>query len=223
MSWSILRSCRFKSPHITQQSYGANKFFARRSITTIFKSHFSSRVLPKADPVIFLDIDGVLFTPRHDGSIQKQLRKLYPEKTNFEPMHYDIAATHLFDTKAVSNLDQLIGKTNAKIVISSDWRRNLTVDQLTEIFAKHSFSKVIVDKTPDMVVEESILMGRAKQINAWLLHHPTVLSFVILDDCDEGLSKQYPKNFVRVNYRNLLTADDVIKAAQILSKKFSLH
>lgn len=214
----------------TVMEYLGTDLIALESIRKVVDQIFSSgvqitvnpsqKLFPSSYSVIFLDIDGVLFDDPSRHPIQKQAIKLFSpgiNYSNFMSIHYDTAATYFFKPAAVANLNHLIQKTNAKVVLSSNWRENRTQSQLKELFAKHSFSNVIIDKTPDEVIEVSTFTGRAKEINAWLLNHPEITSFVILDDYDKGLSVGYPNNFVLVDWRSLLTMEDVEKAIKIVN------
>lgn len=104
----------------------------------------------------------------------------------------------------------------AAIVVSSNWRKGKSVEMLKgSVFAMHSFSKIIIDKTPEEIHEKDDKTGlsnRAGEIASWLEKHPEVTNFVIFDDEDNNLSERFPENFVHVNIRKLLTDSDVDKA-----------
>ena len=116
--------------------------------------------------VIFLDIDGVLNSAEYDA-----------ERTS----PYDN-----IDLSRLPLLKQLIDLTNAKIVLTSSWRKAWDCDktvcdeigkQLDAAFATADLE--ISDKTP--------VLGRRKdEIASWLAAHPDTEKFVIFDDMSFG-------------------------------------
>jgi hypothetical protein len=175
--------------------------------------------------VIFLDIDGVLFHRRMDGSVKQMASQLFPSHTGpWKDEQCDIAATHLFDQNALSILKKLtLVSKNIAIVLSSSWREKQSVPKLRTIFAACFFSNLIIHKTPDRTDKEymkgkSLVSdhSRAKEIAYWLKNHPTIKNFVILDDEDRGLSDSFSEHFVQTDAGNLLTDGDAEKARKIL-------
>lgn len=63
-------------------------------------------------PVLFLDIDGVL-----NSEAWRQRRKEFPLGEDRAPDDYHI------DPRAVALLDGVVRKAGARVVLSSDWRR----------------------------------------------------------------------------------------------------
>ena len=108
--------------------------------------------------VLFLDIDGVLNS--HQYKFKYGLRNghiMFPE--HIEVLKY-----------IIDNVKDL------KIVISSTWRHNHSLDYFKEFFVNFGISmSVVYDKTPSM---SSI---RGEEIEEWLKHNE-VESFAILDD-----------------------------------------
>ena len=69
--------------------------------------------------IIFLDIDGVLRTHKSDLEWSKKINaKVYR------------GVNRLFDKELVDNLNEVIFLTNAKIVVTSNWRIHLSLDEL---------------------------------------------------------------------------------------------
>lgn len=179
--------------------------------------------------VIFLDIDGVLYNKDDDIDLRSKVRELFPtfEGEKYTSYHYDTAATHFFSATAVGHLEALIKRIpNVRIVLSSNWGEGKTLSQLREIFAKHAFSQLIIDKIPDKLNREEIktyegrgmerlTMERAMRIACYLEKHPEIANFVILDDRDIGLSKTFDKKFVHIKGK-ILSGEDVVQAAKIL-------
>lgn len=151
--------------------------------------------------VIFLDVDGVL---------------------NFD---YSEARTPngyigVVDSK-VSKLKNIIDKTGAYIILSSDWKQGWSKeDEECGIDAKYLNRKLnrkglhIIDKTPDFRAE-----NRGTEISEWLKNH-TVESYCVIDDiwfCD--FSEDILKHLILTDARYGLTDEDVEKAIKILGER----
>lgn len=105
--------------------------------------------------VIFLDIDGVLIT-RLD---------CLNRRTHDPP-----------EKPRVDLLNQLLLSTDAKIVVSSSWRTGQTPKQLGKLLTSWGvIPGRVIDKTGHG-------MSRGEEIQEWLGEHPTVTSFIVIDD-----------------------------------------
>ena len=151
--------------------------------------------------VIFLDIDGVLNSREYD-------RERAEDDGNI-------------DRTRLPLLKEIVDKSGAEIVLSSNWRDYWEKDpsvcsdigrELNDIFA--SAGLVLSDKTGYH------RLGRAYEIKEWLNTHPDVERFVILDDIGGGWGDYYD-NLVRTNYRikRGLCDEHVEKALAILGEK----
>lgn len=154
--------------------------------------------------VIFLDIDGVLngyncinifiYTIAKKLGLLKTLKK-----------HHDIFGIR---TYRVFLLYLLVKLTNAKIVLTSSWRKgwyNDTGKRTKELRRKLiKFNLNIYGITPDICSRSSII-DRGDEIQFWLDHSAVpVKSFVIFDD--ERVS-----NISDFGYRFILTRDKKVK------------
>ena len=133
--------------------------------------------------IIFLDIDGVL----NSSDYRKQLGIKY--------------FSEIIDQSKMPLLKNIVDATDAKIVLSTSWRKfwNEGEPQLDpvghyidEVFAEYGLS--VFDKTP--VMEES---GRNAEIKAWLDGKWYVDNYVILDDKDFGWSPELRAHFIRTD------------------------
>ena len=110
--------------------------------------------------VVFLDFDGVL--------------------NHFPPGELVLSQAYLdnpLETAHVERLEQLVQRTGARVVISSSWRLRLTLDELRGALEARGFTGEVIGTTPRL--RTGI---RAHEISAWLLLHPEVTTFAILDD-----------------------------------------
>ncbi len=76
----------------------------------------------------------------------------------------------------MAELNRILAVTGAKVVISSVWRYDHTVEQLQTCFEKVGFKGEIIGLTP----QRADMRGR--EIEEWLDTHPGVERFVIIDD-----------------------------------------
>ena len=156
--------------------------------------------------VIFLDIDGVLVTR---NSIKYQYLN-FPDDTSIR-----------FSKNAVRNLNRLIRLTKAKIVISSTWRLFHSLEELQNIFMKQGIKGEIIsitsiDRAP---VEEDI--PRGQKIADWLVQHPEIEKYVIIDDDVQADCIQFhPFNCVETSYKRGFSPEDKFsEALAILNEK----
>lgn len=163
--------------------------------------------------VLFLDIDGVLC---------------------LRTSHYQY-----FDKVCCDRVKSILDKTGAKIVVSSTWRKNHTLQSLKELMARGyeleslglklevpidfdkagSFdSKVIIGMTPILNVEyteSGIPYGRGAEISAWLSEHPEVTRYVVIDD-DRMDIAPHTDLLVQTDTQTGITDSDIQKVIYIL-------
>lgn len=155
--------------------------------------------------IIFLDFDGVITTPESGF-------KLCPEKMKL--------------------LEKIIDHTDARIVISSSWRRYSLSDTIKTITDK---SNPFVGNNPFSMPERVIgvtsqiyafkhgsrdfhyRIQRGVEIYQWLKEHDDVDAYVILDDDRDMLLSQAP-HFIQVNGDIGLCENNVELAIQVLNK-----
>lgn len=165
--------------------------------------------------VIFLDVDGVLIA-------------FGPSKK-----------TGTFDDDCLSNLKEIVKKTDAKIVISSSWREDKTGMALL----MHNLEKIginkdqIVDMTPELHTlggevwddDKDCFVGgdgwtgkRGHEIETWLLANLTKVDrFVIIDDDPAAKQRRDWLNglFIKTNCNTGLSRIDAKNAIKFLRKK----
>ena len=133
--------------------------------------------------IVFLDIDGVL------NSLNYRRRM---------GMQY---FSEIIDRQKMPLLKKIVEATNAKIVLSTTWRKywnegesqlDPAGENINRIFGEYGMS--VYSKTP--VLENS---GRAAEIKAWLRRNPYVEGFVILDDKDFGWPADLRAHFIRTD------------------------
>jgi HAD domain in Swiss Army Knife RNA repair proteins len=144
--------------------------------------------------VIFLDIDGVLIN-------RECLRTM---ESDYVPAD-----------RSIQLLNALIQQTDAKIVVSSCWRKRRTCAELQELLSGWGVEGVVLDKTPTFPED-----ARGLEIQQWLAERKKsrgdVESFVILDDCSD--MPTLLEFLVQTEFETGLTRRHTEKAVQILMK-----
>ncbi len=130
--------------------------------------------------VVFLDIDGVLRT-------KQGLRRAVVRRGEPVP--------DLWDDQAIRNLNKLMEKTGANIVITSTWRLGNTLESLQKLLNKKGIHGVVIGKTPELggiTINAANRMSRGQEIEAWLKQQKGQFRFVILDDNPNLMPEQKP-------------------------------
>ena len=137
--------------------------------------------------VIFLDIDGVLqpccSQKRFEHDLEQtkiMVAEEMKEKGYLELDKYDVGAVYYdWHEAAVKNLHDLLWRCDAEIVISSDWKRSKTIEQLKLLLRIHKLDRYVTD-----MVSYTDHTFKPDEIRNYLREHPELRSYVILDDLD---------------------------------------
>jgi hypothetical protein len=185
--------------------------------------------------LIFLDFDGVLNSNKLIAqAFRSQLSDAPPTEeelqtlAKIQTLENDTRASQrglwLSDIRIlyptlVGLVNQIIEATNAKVVLSTAWRKEFSLDVMRIFLEHHGFRGEIIDKTPSKMS----MYSRLSEIALWLAdasdNNITVDKFVILDDDPSpGFEGGFPDNFVNTNIDIGLTENDVSLAISILNK-----
>ena len=158
--------------------------------------------------VIFLDHDGVICLDKNWGSRNKKQEKWGGRKMSMSmsqvPIEYRFDN---FDKKAVETLNEILEETGAEIVVSSDWRKWATVEELGEYYKIQGIIKkpigfteffytfeedLVKELAPEMglIIRHSVSQNeqeRHVEIKKWLKDHPEVEKWVAVDDLNMGI------------------------------------
>ncbi|HDR7922188.1 TPA: hypothetical protein QCY49_000124 [Bacillus paranthracis] len=115
--------------------------------------------------LIFLDIDGVM---NHSNYFVRSKQHML----------------QAFCPKALANLKEILEKCDAKIVVSSTWRKLGSVKTLKKaIFSHYGLQKYIIGRTPELRGEP-----RGAEIQAFMNGFKRPIDrFIIIDDGDDML------------------------------------
>lgn len=161
--------------------------------------------------IIFLDFDGVL---NHEV--------FYGKRMEIGIDKYPTYPLSEIDPESVKNLNYIIEKTDAKVVVSSVWRHGRTIQELQNILDQLGFKGEIIDVTPDFRSDNCL---RGNEILKWIKSNEELLgksyadfeNYVILDDDSDMLYWQR-NNFIHVDRYVGLTITNTFVAIRILNQ-----
>ncbi len=160
-------------------------------------------------PIIFLDFDGVLNNTVHAFNAKGK------DWQNQE-----------LDRDCIERLNNLIKETGAKVVVTSTWRLNRTVEELQSILNKYGFEGQVIGKTPSYRHLDGVRVLRGNEILHWISENENIIGakyydykrYVILDDDSDMLYWQ-KDNFICVDAYCGITPKTIFMAKKILLDK----
>jgi hypothetical protein len=154
--------------------------------------------------VIFLDHDGVICLPQQQGGRFKKQKKAGFSFSNDPNMPVECRFDN-FDPKAVKILNEILEKTGAEIVVSSDWRNHATLEEMGEYYLSKGIAKKPIGYTElfkgnhkgwremGYVPDEfpwhrmyDLEQERSLEILRWLKDNPGVTHWLAIDDLQMG-------------------------------------
>jgi len=150
--------------------------------------------------VIFLDHDGVIcLSTEWGGRVKKQQKAKRKLSQSVTSLPVD-ARFDNFNKKAIDVLNEILEETGAEIVVSSDWKRWATVEEMGEYYESQgikkkpiAFTKRVGECTcynehtfawsPRWMLEQE----RSLEIQQYLVDHPEVAQWVAIDDLNMGI------------------------------------
>ena len=152
--------------------------------------------------IIFLDVDGVLNSQRYALELWK--------KTHIQRN----GENYPFDEECMKNFQTLVRATNAKIVVSSTWRKSESEKRvLLRKLKEYGLDEEVIGYTP--IINE-IGPTRGQEIKAFLANLKGNHNFIIVDN-SINLDDLLPY-FVRVNLEVGLTTENVKEAIEKLNR-----
>ena len=124
-----------------------------------------------SEPVLFLDVDGVLCTPlsvRLDWLLRRPMDR------------------QCFDPIALFWLERLVRRTGAQVVLSSSWRYSLEDgDPLTGRILHNLYACLAAHGAPVAGIAPILGVSKGEEIAAWLAGHPGRPCAILDDRADE--------------------------------------
>jgi len=158
---------------------------------------------PVPDPtkIIFLDIDGCLRPLHGRKDFAKNVRSMVVEGVKVPLLGDGEAKAGLigldFWPQALRALRHIVQKTEARIVLSSDWRKQAELmEGINGQLQEHRMPQLF-GATPDLdaggvgvvkAIHDSPGQKRCKEIRKWLRQHPKIQRWVAIDDIDLSIT-----------------------------------
>lgn len=154
--------------------------------------------------VIFLDHDGVICLSTEWGSRVKKQSKFGRKLTqSVLSVPVDVRFDN-FNRKAITTLNEILEETGAEIVVSSDWKKWATVEELGEYYEQQGINKKPIAYTkkvsectcynehtfvwsPRWLLEQE----RSIEITQYLQDHPEITKWVSVDDLNMGIPQEH--------------------------------
>ena len=149
--------------------------------------------------VIFLDHDGVIcLSTEWGGRFKKQQKHGKKLSQSVLSLPVDCRFDN-FNKKAILILNEIIQETGAEIVVSSDWKRWATCEEMGEYYEAKGIAKKPIAFTPNLnecnwynadtfvwAPKWDLEQTRAIEIRQYLIDHPEVTHWVAIDDLNMG-------------------------------------
>lgn len=149
--------------------------------------------------IIFLDMDGVLCTPRAHVAQGGQAPR---------------GVQQSLDREAVGLLNMLMPPNQpVRCVLASTWRNIYEREWIERRLHLNGWEGQFHQNWRTVTMGDE--SNRGNEISEWLLNHPEVTQYAILDDSINMLPEQAPFH-VKTNYNDGLLWDDFRKAMRIL-------
>lgn len=152
--------------------------------------------------IIFLDIDGVLNYQDYVAA-KKQERTAQLKESPLVIPASEWYGPHQIDPEKVALLNRIVEETEAKVVISSTWRKRFTIEEMQALLEKRGFKGEVIDYTPEPFQKGNDRWSKTgDEIARWLVEREQAgrgpeFIYVVLDD-DE-------LHNIRVNLRQVRT------------------
>jgi hypothetical protein len=185
--------------------------------------------------VIFLDNDGVICLSDNWGGRFKKARQYMIDNNISDHDKNMLQETKRpilvrfddFDKKAIKVLNEILEKTGAEIVVSSDWKLHATVEELGEYYLDQGIIKKPIDRTLNMDEFDPDSAGlyawkgwrgrmRILEIEEYLKDHPEITHWVAIDDIN--MSKQANQGHGLENFVHTPRSNEGIKQSGIKGK-----
>ena len=179
--------------------------------------------------VIFLDHDGVICLADNWGSRYKKRAKA-DRNPNLETEHQPVDLRFdNFDLKAIQVLNSIIEETGAEIVVSSDWKRWATVEEMGEYYESKGICKKPIAYTPDLSKctvhgrnfiwsqQWDLEQTRSIENKQYLHDHPEVTRWVAIDDLNMSSGESW-KNWGLSNFVHTPLSREGIKQSGVKDK-----
>ena len=161
--------------------------------------------------VIFLDHDGVICLSNNWGNRFKKQKDWGGRKLSMTTLEMPVEYRFdNFDEKAVNVLNEILEETGAEIVVSSDWKRWATVEEMGEYYESKGIIKKPIAFTDSISYDDyedfpwhrkcELEQTRSLEIAQYLGLNTVITHWVAIDDLDMSLKSERDKEWGLKNF-----------------------
>lgn len=161
--------------------------------------------------VIFLDHDGVICLSNNWGNRFKKQKEWGKRKLSMSPLAMPVEYRFdNFDEKAVKVLNEILEETGAEIVVSSDWKKWATVEEMGEYYESKGIIKKPIAFTDSILYDDyedfpwhrnwDLEQTRSLEISQYLGQNPNITHWVAIDDLNMSLKPEGDKMWGLKNF-----------------------
>ena len=161
--------------------------------------------------VIFLDHDGVICLSNNWGNRFKKQKDWGGRKLSMTTLEMPVEYRFdNFDEKAVNVLNEILEETDAEIVVSSDWKRWATVEEMGEYYESKGIIKKPIAFTDSILYDDyedfpwhrkcELEQTRSLEIAQYLGLNTVITHWVAIDDLNMSLKIEGDKEWGLKNF-----------------------
>lgn len=161
--------------------------------------------------VIFLDHDGVICLSNNWGNRFKKQKEWGGRKLSMTTLEMPVEYRFdNFDEKAVNVLNEILEETDAEIVVSSDWKRWATVEEMGEYYESKGIIKKPIAFTDSILYDDyedfpwhrkcELEQTRSLEIAQYLGLNTVITHWVAIDDLNMSLKLEGDKEWGLKNF-----------------------
>ena len=161
--------------------------------------------------VIFLDHDGVICLSNNWGNRFKKQKEWGGRKLSMTTLEMPVEYRFdNFDEKAVNVLNDILEETGAEIVVSSDWKRWATVEEMGEYYESKGIIKKPIAFTDSILYDDyedfpwhrkcELEQTRSLEIAQYLGLNTVITHWVAIDDLNMSLKLEGDKEWGLKNF-----------------------
>jgi hypothetical protein len=161
--------------------------------------------------VIFLDHDGVICLSNNWGNRFKKQKEWGGRKLSMTTLEMPVEYRFdNFDEKAVKVLNEILEETGAEIVVSSDWKRWATVEEMGEYYESKGIIKKPIAFTDSILYDDyedfpwhrkcELEQTRSLEIAQYLGLNTVITHWVAIDDLNMSLKVEGDKEWGLKNF-----------------------
>jgi hypothetical protein len=161
--------------------------------------------------VIFLDHDGVICLSNNWGNRFKKQKDWGGRKLSMTTLEMPVEYRFdNFDEKAVNVLNEILEETGAEIVVSSDWKRWATVEEMGEYYESKGIIKKPIAFTDSILYDDyenfpwhrnwELEQTRSLEIAQYLGLNTVITHWVAIDDLNMSLQSEGNKEWGLKNF-----------------------